>query len=171
MIWFIKKVDSLNEWMGRKAKWITYAFVAIICTEVFMRYGLNKPTIQLPVIVTMTAAAMYVLSFGYIFLHDGHVRIDIVSRLLSPRGKALMEVIFTILFFFPVIGSLTIQGAWWTWYAWATGETDKQTFWYAPIAPIRTVVFIGLLIFLLQGISIFIKKLYFLAKGKELTYD
>lgn len=171
MLWFVKKVDALNEWMGRQAKWITYAFVAIICTEVFMRYVMNRPTIQLPVIVTMTAAAMYALSFGYIFLHDAHVRIDIVSRLLSPRGKALMEVIFTILFFIPVVGSLTIQGAWWTWYAWATGETDKQTFWYAPIAPIRTVVFIGLLLFFLQGISIFIKKIYFLAKGKELTYD
>jgi len=169
VIWFIKNIDKMNEWMGTKAKWIAYAFVAIICTEVFLRYGLNRPTIQLPVIVTMTAAAMYVLSLGYIYLHDGHVRIDIVSRLLSPRGKALMEVIFGILFFFPVIGSITIQGAWWTWFAWATGETDKQTFWYAPIAPIRTVVFIGLLLFFLQGLAIFIRKLYFLLKGKELT--
>lgn len=171
MIWFIKRIDHLNEITGRWAKWITYAFVAIICIEVFMRYGLNRPTIQLPVIVTMVAAAMYVLSFGHIFLHDGHVRIDVVTRLFSPRGRAIMDVVFGILFFFPVIGSLTIQGAWWTWYAWATGETEKQTFWYAPIAPIRTVVFIGLLLFLLQGISIFIKKIYFIAKGKDLTYD
>ncbi|MGB9700483.1 MAG: TRAP transporter small permease subunit [Thermodesulfobacteriota bacterium] len=167
----LKKIDGINEKTGELAKWITYAFVALVCAEVFMRYVLNRPTIQLPVIVTMTTAAMYVLSLGYIFLHDGHVRIDVVTRLLSPRGRALMDVIFSVLFFFPVIGSLTIQGAWWTWFAWATGETDKQTFWYAPIAPIRTVVFIGLLLFLLQGISVFVKKFYFIVKGKELTYD
>jgi len=169
VISLIEKIDRINEWMGRKAKWMVYAFVAIICTEVFMRYGLNRPTIQLPVIVTMVAAAMYVLSFGYIYLHDGHVRIDVVSRLLSPRGKAIMEVVLGALFFFPVIASLTIQAAWWTWFAWATGETDKQTFWYAPIAPIRTVIFIGLLLFLLQGLAIFIRKFYFLLKGKELA--
>lgn len=168
MNWLIKKIDNVNEMTGKVAKWITYAFIALICTEVFLRYGLNHPTIQLPVIVTQVAAAMYVLSFGYIFLHDGHVRIDIVSRLLSPRGRAIMEVVFGIIFFFPVIGSLTVQGAWWAGYAWATGETDKQTFWYAPIAPIRTVVFIGLLLFLLQGVSVFIKKLYFICKGKEM---
>ena len=160
-------IDNMNEWVGRWITFLPYAFVLIVCTEVILRYGFNDPTIWLPVVVTMTAAGMYALSFGYIFLHDGHVRIDIFSRLLSRRGKAILEVVLGVLFFFPVIGALTYSGAQWVWFAWSTDERSQQTFWYAPIAPIRTVVLIGLLLFLLQGVAIFVRDLEIIFGRKE----
>ena len=157
----------MNEWMGNWIRPLLYAFIGLICFEVLLRYGFNHPTIQLPVIVTMAAGAMYVLSFGNIMRQDGHVRIDIFSRLLSRRGKAIMEVVFGALFFFPVIGALTISAMGWTWYAWSIDERDQQTFWYARIGPIRTVVLIGLVLFLLQGFAVFVRNLRILLGRKE----
>jgi len=95
------------------------------------------------------------------------VRIDIFSRLLSKRGKALMEVVLGALFFFPVIGALVASAAGWTWYAWSIDERDTQTFWYARIGPIRTVVLIGLLLFLMQGFAVFVRNLKILLGRKE----
>jgi TRAP-type mannitol/chloroaromatic compound transport system permease small subunit len=164
---FLAIIDQINEWTG---KWITlllYAFTILICTEVTLRYGFDHPTIYLPVIFTMTAAAMYSLSFGYVMLHDAHVRIDLFYRLLSRRGKAIMDAIFAALFFFPVIGSLVYTGAWWVWFAWSTDERSHQTFWYARTGPVRTVVFIGLLLFLLQGLSQLVRNLDVIFKRKE----
>jgi TRAP-type mannitol/chloroaromatic compound transport system permease small subunit len=146
---------------------LVYAFTGLVCFEVLLRYGFNKPTIQLPVIVTMLAAAMYVLSLGNIARQDGHVRIDIFTRLLSKRGKAVLEVICGLLFFFPIIGALVGSAAGWTWYAWSIDERDVQTFWYARIGPIRTVVLIGLILFLLQGLAIFVRSLQILFGRKE----
>ncbi len=163
----LKKIDSMNEWMGNWIRPLLYAFIGLVCFEVLLRYGFNKPTIQLPVIVTMAAGAMYALSFGNIMRQDGHVRIDIFSRLLSRRGKAAFEVVLGALFFFPVIGALNISAAWWVWYAWSNDERDQQTFWYAPIGPIRTVVLIGLILFLLQGVAIFVKNLEILLGRKK----
>lgn len=160
-------IDSMNEWMGNWIRVLVYAFIGLICVEVLLRYGFNHPTIQLPVIVTMTAAATYVLSFGNIMRQDGHVRIDIFTRLLSERGKAVMEVVFGALFFFPVIGALTISAAGWMWYAWSIDERDMQTFWYARIGPIRTVVLIGLILFLLQGFAVFVRNLEILLGRKK----
>ncbi len=163
----LETIDRMNEWMGNWIRPLLYAFIGLVCFEVLLRYGFNKPTIQLPVIVTMAAGAMYALSFGNIMRMDGHVRIDIFSRLLSRRGKAIMEVVFGALFFFPVIGALTISAMGWTWYAWSIDERDQQTFWYARIGPIRTVVLIGLVLFLLQGFAVFVRNLRILLGRKE----
>jgi TRAP-type mannitol/chloroaromatic compound transport system permease small subunit len=100
-------------------------------------------------------------------LHDAHVRIDLFYRLLSRRGKAIMDVIFAALFFFPVIGSLVYTGAWWVWFSWSTDERSHQTFWYARLAPVRTVIFIGLLLFLLQGLAQLVRNLDVIFKRKE----
>ena len=163
----LKTIDSMNEWMGNWIRVLVYAFTGLVCFEVLLRYGFNKPTIQLPVIVTMTAGAMYVLSMGNIARQDGHVRIDVFTRLLSKRGKAVLEVVFGALFFFPVIGALAASAAGWTWYAWSIDERDTQTFWYARIGPIRTVVLIGLILFLLQGLATFVRSLQILFGRKE----
>jgi TRAP-type mannitol/chloroaromatic compound transport system permease small subunit len=160
-------IERMNEWVGNWVRLVLYAFTILICTEVLLRYGFDHPTIYLPVIFTMTAGAMYALSFGFIMLHDGHVRIDLFYRLLSRRGKAIMDVFFEILFFFPVIVALVYSGAWWMWFAWSTDERSHQTFWYARIAPIRTVVFIGLVLFLLQGLAQLVHNLDVILKRKE----
>jgi len=163
----LKTIDHMNEWVGNWIRPLLYAFIGLVCFEVLLRYGFNKPTIQLPVIVTMAAGAMYVLSFGNIMRQDGHVRIDIFSRLLSKRGKAVLEVFLGALFFFPVIGALAVSAVGWTWYAWSIDERDMQTFWYARIGPIRTVVLIGLILFLLQGFALFVRNLKILFGRKE----
>lgn len=163
----LKTIDSMNEWMGNWVRVLVYAFTGLVCFEVLLRYGFNKPTIQLPVIVTMTAAAMYALSLGNIARQDGHVRIDVFTRLLSKRGKAVLEVFCGALFFFPVIGALASSAVGWTWYAWSIDERDVQTFWYARIAPIRTVVLIGLTLFLLQGLATFVRSLQIIFGRKE----
>jgi TRAP-type mannitol/chloroaromatic compound transport system permease small subunit len=163
----LKRIDSMNEWVGNWIRVLVYSFIGLICVEVLLRYGFNKPTIQLPVIVTMTAAATYALSFGNIMRNDGHVRIDIFSRLMSARGKAALEIVLGALFFFPVIGALTISAVGWTWYAWSIDERDVQTFWYARIGPIRTVVLIGLILFLLQGFAVFVRNLEILLGRKK----
>lgn len=157
----------MNEVVGGWIWVLVYTFTGLVCFEVLLRYGFNKPTIQLPVVVTMTAAAMYVLSLGNIARQDGHVRIDIFTRLLSPRGKAVLEVLCGLVFFFPIIGALTSSALGWTWYAWSIDERDTQTFWYARIGPIRTVVLIGLVLFLLQGLAIFVRNFKILFGRKE----
>jgi len=164
---FLPIIDRMNETLGSWLWVLVYTFTGLVCFEVLLRYGFNKPTIQLPVIVTMIAAAMYVLSMGNIMRQDGHVRIDIFTRLLSKRGKAVLEVVCGLLFFFPVIGALTISAAGWTWYAWSIDERDMQTFWYARIGPIRTAVLIGLFLFLLQGLAVFVRNLDFLFGRKK----
>lgn len=165
----LKLIDSINEWVGTQMKWLVFAVIVICLTEVTLRYVFNKPTIQLPCIITMTGASLYALSFGYILLHKGHVRVDVMYTRLSERNKAIFDAVLAVVFFFPVVGLLTYAAGEWMWYAWEVGERSQMTYWYPILGPVRTTVFAGLFIFLLQGVAQFVRDLYFAVRSKP--YD
>lgn len=165
----VKAVDSANEWMGRQMKWIVFILVVFMLTEVTLRYGFNNPTTQLPVMSTFTGATLYSLAFGYILLHRGHVRVDIFYSRLSERTQAILDVVLTVLLFFPVVGLLTYAAGEWAIYAWATGEKSMQTYWYPALGPIRTIVFVGMALFLVQGIVQFLRDLHMAIRSRP--YD
>ena len=161
-------IDSVNGWIGEKLKYVCLFLIAVVCAEVMMRYVFNSPTSQLPVIQTWTGTAFYALAFGYVHKLKGHVRVDVLYSKFSDRGKALVDVILWFLFFLPAIGLLTYTGFNWAVYAWRTNEMSMMTYWYPPLAPVRTLLFIGMALFFLQGLATLIRDMYFLARSEQL---
>ena len=165
----IKIIDTTNEWTGRSVRWICVFLLLVICAEVFMRYVLNMPTIQGPVIATMSGAALYACAWGYVHLHRRHIRVDVFYARFPTRGKAIIDVVCAFLFLLPLIGLLTYAGWEWVWYAWSTGEKSLMTYWYPITGPVRTAVFIGLCLFAFQALAQFYRDIYLLARNK--AYD
>jgi len=162
----LKTIDTVNEWTGRSVRWLIIFVLLVICAEVFMRYVLNKPTVQGPVIATMSGAALYACAWGYVHLHRRHIRVDVFYARFSPRGKIIIDVVCAVLFLLPLI-SLMCYAAWnWVWYAWSTSEKSLMTYWYPITGPVRTVVFIGLCLFALQSLAQFYRDIYFLVRNK-----
>jgi TRAP-type mannitol/chloroaromatic compound transport system permease small subunit len=165
-----KTIDTVNELMGTKlVKWLAVLLVLVVTGEVFMRFVLNRPTTQGPMIAIWTGCIMYALSWGYIHLHKGHVRVDIVYGRFSPRGKAIFDIICFIIFLLPFISLMSYAGFKWTWYAWSTWERTQETYWYPITGPTRTLLFIGIALFTLQAIAQFIRDIYFALRNK--AYD
>jgi TRAP-type mannitol/chloroaromatic compound transport system permease small subunit len=165
----IEAIDTTNEWAGRSVRWLTVFLLMVICAEVFMRYVLNMPTIQGPVIATMSGAALYAISWGYVHLHRRHIRVDVFYARFPTRGRAIIDVVCAVLFLLPLIGLLTYAGWEWVWYAWSTGEKSLQTYWYPITGPVRTAVFIGMCLFAFQALAQFYRDLYLLVRNK--AYD
>ena len=107
-------------------------------------------------------------AFGYVHKLKGHVRVDVLYSRFSDRGKALVDVVLWFLFFLPAIGLLTYTGFNWAVYAWRTNEMSMMTYWYPPLAPVRTLLFIGMAMFFLQGLATLIRDMYFLARSEQL---
>lgn len=165
----LKAIDTANEFMGRAVRWIGVLIILIVCAEVAMRYLLGKPTIQLPEIAVMAGAAFYTLSWGYIYLHRRHVRVDVLYVRLPARGQAVIDVVGGLLFLLPLATLLTYASWNWAWHSWKVGEFSPMTYWYPILGPIRSVVFIGLVFFALQGFAQFFRDIYLLVRGK--AYD
>lgn len=150
-------------------RWLVIFLLLVICSEVFMRRVLNSPTIQGPVIATMSGAAIYALSWGYVHLYRRHIRVDVFYARLPTRGKAIIDIVCGLLFLLPLIGLLSYAGWEWVWYAWSTHEQSLQTYWYPITGPVRTAVFIGFVLFALQSLAQFFRDLYLLVRNK--AYD
>jgi len=165
----IKYVDTVNEWMGELVKWFVVAACLVTCLEVTQRYVFNRPTMWGYEIPIMIAGAMYCLSWGYVHKHKGHVRVDIVYNRLSDRVKAIFDSVLFVCLFVPVIGFIGYQAWNWMVRAWVIGEKSVFTYWYPPIAPLRTAIFIGVALFMLQGLVQFWRDLHMAVKG--VPYD
>ncbi len=165
----IKFVDSVNEWIGEQLKWLVFALIVVVCIEVTLRYVFNHPTMQLPCIITFTGAALYAFAFGYVHLHKGHVRVDVLYARFPRRMQAIMDSVLWFVFFLPSVGYLTYAAWNWLVFSWGTNEKSMMTYWYPILGPIRTLVFIGLLLFFLQGVATLIRDLHFAIRSKP--YD
>lgn len=164
----LKIIDFVNEWVGVRTRWLAVALVLIGVIGVIRRYLLHQSTAWEYELIVMSGAAMYVLSWGYVLLRNAHTRVDIFYARLSPRGKALVDAIGCIFLFFPLIGTMVSSSYSWMVFSISIRETSATTYVYPPLYPLRTIIFIGFLLFFLQGVAFFIRNLYFAVKGEPL---
>lgn len=163
----VRLIDSVSEFSGKVMRWACACLVGVLVYEVTARYVFNAPTIWAHVMSCMLGAAMIALGCAYTLLHQGHVRVDVFYSHLLPRKQAAIDVAGALVFFFPLLIILTYSSARRMMYSWSMGEIMTQTYWYPPAGPIRTVVFIGLLLFLIQGVAEFVRNLYMLIRAKR----
>ena len=105
------------------------------------------------------------LGEAYTLLKKRHVRIDIFYNRFSERKKALIDIIFYLIFFFPLWIGLLYAMIPYVYLSWVTGERSMQGYWMPILYPFKTVMPVGIFLFLLQGIAEFIRSVMVLRRG------
>jgi len=157
-------IDAVNDWIGRTLSWLTLGMVLVTFVVVLLRYVFGLGWTMLQESVIYMHAIVFMGCAGYALVHNGHVRCDIFYSVASPRGKAVIDIIGTLLFLVPVC----VLVFWVTWpYAmasWAVLEGSPEGRMGIPaVFLLKTliVVFAGLLA--LQSVSLVLKSALFLA--------
>jgi TRAP-type mannitol/chloroaromatic compound transport system permease small subunit len=145
-------IDRVSEWTGRMVSWLVVVFTFVLGYEVVMRYAFNAPT-------------KWAFDMSYILLKKKHVRIDIFYALFSTRKKALVDMIFDIVFFFPLWGVLLYSLIPYVYISWIMDERSMQGYWMPILYPFKTVMPVGVFLLLIQGVAEFLKSALVLARG------
>lgn len=161
----IRAINAISEWTGRLVSWLVVVFTIVLGYEVVMRYAFNAPTKWAFDISYMLGGSYFLLGTGYTYLYKKHVRIDIFFASFSARTKALVDIIFDILFFFPLWGALLYVLIPYVYLSWITDERSMQGYWMPILYPFKTVMPLGVFLLLLQGVAEFLKSVLVLAKG------
>jgi len=111
--------------------------------------------------------SLYVLGFAWVLREDGNVRVDIISSRFSKKTQLYINLIFTLLLFFPMAVMLLVTSLERTILSWRILEKASYTIWYPPIYPLRTILSFALLIWLLQGIVTFYRTIQKLTGEKS----
>ena len=162
----LRIIDAINETVGSLASWLIIAMVIVILCEVIARYVFNSPTSWAFGSMRLIGGAIIVIGWAYAQLHNAHIRVDVFYTHFSARKKALVDILGSILFFFPLLGALT-------WLVilntvekfLLTGQILTFSFWCSPSSLYGVVIMLGLCLTCLQFAAQLARDIHTLAKG------
>jgi TRAP-type mannitol/chloroaromatic compound transport system permease small subunit len=118
---------------------------------VSLRYGLNEGRVWMQESVTYLHAAVFMLAAAWTWQEDAHVRVDIFYRKRGARGKALINLLGTVLFVIPVSLYLVIVGWDYVAPAWRLLEGSRQAGGLPLVFLLKSLVLLMPLLLLLQA--------------------
>jgi TRAP-type mannitol/chloroaromatic compound transport system permease small subunit len=164
----INRIDRLSDIVAHFTKYLILGLIFVLIYEVAARYVFNKPTVWALETSMMVFGSIGALCWGYTLKIGGHVRVDVFYTLLSKKWKAIIDVVMTLIFLFPIQYILIHSGIKWTLFALKTGEKMVESSWLPPSWPFRAVLTIGFILFFVQTVSELTKNVYFIMKGDNL---
>lgn len=162
-----KTIDSISQGFGKAVAWLILPNVLALVYEVIARYIFQSPTIWSYEVTYFLYGTHFLLGAAFVLLLKGHIRIDVLYMHLSPRGRALIDVLGYLILFFPVVIALIYAGAEFTLQSYQMGEKSGASPWRPYLYPFKAVLVVSFFLLLLQGISEFLRSLNLLLKGKE----
>lgn len=140
------------------ASMLMILLVIIMCTEVFLRYFLEAPTIWALEFTTFLYGMHFILGYGYTEQFNGHVSVDILSSRLSRKLQDILYVFTTVFISLPVCLLLCI-------WAYDNALLSTRTLehsasaWGPSIWPVKLVMAVGFTFLVLQISSNLIKRI------------
>lgn len=161
-----RKIDALQERIGRAMSFVTLAMVLVTFGDVVMRYAAGFTTVFTQEMEWHLFAIVYLLAAGYTMLYDEHVRVDVLYSSWAPRKKARSDFIFLFVFFFP--SCLLVLITTWPFFrnSLAVNEGSPDPGGVPARWALKAMILVGFGLLLLQGISQAVKS-YYVARGWE----
>lgn len=155
-------IDWLNERVGKGAFWLVLIMALISAGNASYRFVFDDSSNGLLEIQWYLFAAVFLLCSPYTLQKNEHVRIDVLSGKLSPRGLAVIDIIGTIFFLLPMVVTVL----------WLSLPLVAESYKIQEMSanagglirwPVKILLPIGFTLLALQGISELIKRIAFLA--------
>ena len=162
-------IDNVSEWTGRAVSLLIPLIVIAMSYEVVARYAFNAPTIWSYEISYFLAGTAMIIGGAYALRHAAHVNVDIFYARFFSRGKAIMDVVSSVLFF-AFIGVLVWKGAGFALKSLRFLE-HSDSLWSPPLYPFKVALFIGACLMLLQGLAKFIRDLTTAVTGRKVITE
>jgi TRAP-type mannitol/chloroaromatic compound transport system permease small subunit len=154
-------VDWITERIGRSVYWLLLAAVLISTANAIVRKVFNMSSNAYLEAQWYMFAAVFMLGAGYVFLHDQHVRIDVISSRLSRRAQVWIDVIGIVVFLLPLCGFVIWTSLPSLMSAWTSKEVSASPGglirW-----PLYALVPVGFALLALQSLSELFKRIGFL---------
>lgn len=152
MMKFARLIDTLNEKIGFYASYLVLPLIGVVGWEVMMRYGFNAPTSWAFELTVFIYGVHYSLALAYAHKHNTHVAIDVFESRLAKRPRTILRIITNCVLFLPAMGLLAIYTSQLAYFSWNQWEHASSS-WAPALYPYKTLMAIGFVLLLLQGIA------------------
>ncbi len=166
---FLKIIDTVNEWIGKIFCFLILSLSLLVFADVFMRYLFNCPIIWATEMNQYQLVTLVFLSGGYVLLHNGHVRVDILYGRWSDRTRSRVDMVTCIFAFLLsiVLVRFGIEIAWESFIEHHTATTVTAS----PLWPSQLMIPLGGLLLGLQSLAKWIRDVIFIFTGKKMESE
>jgi TRAP-type mannitol/chloroaromatic compound transport system permease small subunit len=166
----VSVLDSLAEYTGRVISWLVLVMVLATFLVVVMRYAFGFGRIWIQELSTWAHAFVFLLAAAYTLKHDEHVRVDLFYKQCSPRRRALIDLLGTLLLLVPVC-LLVIWTSWdFTVNSWSIGESSGETGGLPALYLLKSAIPLTAGLLLVQAAALIARSILGL-RGVELAQD
>ena len=145
------RIEAISRFSGEYVAYWSVIAVFVYYYEVVARYVFNSPTNWAHEAMFLMFGMQYLISGAYAYLTDSHVRVDVLYARLSPRAKAITDLLTSVFFF---IFAGTILGTGYIFFNDSIGVWEVSfTEWAIQYWPVKATIILGAVLILLQGFA------------------
>ncbi|MCZ6473125.1 MAG: TRAP transporter small permease subunit [SAR324 cluster bacterium] len=149
--WIVHWIDVANERIGRAMGWLLFALVMLVSVDVASRYFFNTGAVWIQESEWWLFSIIFLMGAGYTFLHDGHVRVDIIYSRLSQKGKNYVDLSCAFIFLFPMCVLIIITSYTFIAASWEVGEYSPDPGGLPMYYLLKGIIPLGFTLLALQG--------------------
>ena len=146
-------IDRLVAAIGRAVMWLSLVIVLLQFAVVVMRYLFGIGSIWASEAVIYCHAGLFMLAAAWTLQQDGHVRVDVFYSTASPRTKALVDLLGSLLLLMPFVTVIAWFAVPYVARSWADLERSREISGLPFVYLLKTLIPIFALLFGLQGIA------------------
>ncbi len=150
---FVRGVERISEGVGSVVSWLTTLLVAVVCFDVATRYLFNFTLVAVQEAQWHVFGTLFLLGASFTLKHDRHVRVDVLYTNFSPRLKAWVNLLGTVLFLVPFC-LLGIKLGWdYTQASLAASEGSPNPGGLPARYALKAMIPLGFFLLLIQGLA------------------
>lgn len=119
-----RRIERFVTRVGDAASWIWLALLAVIVSNVVMRYVFASGRIELEELQWHLYAVGFLVGIAYCVPSDSHVRVDFLRERMTPRTRAWIEAYGLLLLVLPFVALVIGSSIPFVADAWRTGEVS-----------------------------------------------
>ncbi len=154
-----KIIDAVQKLTGHIAAGLTLLMVAMVAYNVVARYVFNTGVIALQELEWYFFSAAFLIGAGYVLKEDAHVRIDIFYANMSPKSRAVVNLIGCLLFLLPFCALMAYHSWKFADYSYSIAERSSDPGGLPETFIIKAAIPTSFIVLFLSGISVVLRSI------------
>jgi TRAP-type mannitol/chloroaromatic compound transport system permease small subunit len=151
-------IDAFTRWTGKRLAWLILLAVVISAVNAIMRKTFDISSNSWLELQWVLFSIVFLLCSPWTLLDNEHIRIDIVSNAMPKTARNVIDVVGHTLFLMPLCVVMIITGGPFFMRSFEVNEQSGNA-GGLPQWPAKSLVIIGFVFLLVQGISELIKRI------------
>ena len=148
-----ERIDRLIAAIGRAVMWLALFVVLGQFAVVLMRYLFAAGSIWLSESIVYAHAAVFLLAAGWTLQANGHVRVDVFYAEASPRSRALVDLLGSLLLLLPFVAVIAFFSLPYAARSWAVFERSREASGLPFVYLLKTLIPLFAVLLGLAGIA------------------